>query len=122
MITDKEALALEQAQFPESSVKQALVVLDVLDKHIRKTMTFGGATPIEIPCSDLSQAACLVVCYIMRQFGWDAKCTLLNLPSRIGGNPQPHHWLIQIAPLNYNDHPVVQQIADQHEASHTLLS
>lgn len=100
MISAKAALQLPAAQISENDLVEVRLIVEKLDEHINKYMLFGGPVPLEIPYRAMSKTAGQVLCYIMKRQKWNVTLNLIAEQPRFqGGQPTPHHWVIQLAPM-----------------------
>src|SRR6266704_2604315 len=100
MIPAKDALQLSQARISDNDRVDVQLVMEKIDLHIRKYMTFGGPTPLEIPYKAMSKTASQIICYVMKmRFKWTVNVNLMAEPPRFqGGQPVPSHWVLQFHP------------------------
>lgn len=100
MIAAAEALRLERARLSNEERGQLAELLAEVDRHIRETMTFAGPAPLDIPVARASPTVMKAVCVDLTRRGWSATGQLMSLPPRFrGGSPEPHHWMLLLAPL-----------------------
>ncbi len=100
MITATEALQMPAAKISEQDHTEARAMIEVLDGHVRKYMTFGGPTPLEVPYRAMSKTASQVVSVVMKRFKWNVMFNLMAEQARFqGAAPTPHHWVIQMVPM-----------------------
>lgn len=99
MITAAEALQLPSAGISDTDITDVRAMVEIVDKHIRTHMTFGGPTPLEVSFRHLSKTAVQVLCYVMKHFKWTINANLIAEQPRFqGAQPTPHHWILQFAP------------------------
>jgi hypothetical protein len=100
MITSTEALQLPHAQLSNNDIVECRLVLEKLDQHIRKYMSFDGPTPLEIPFRAMSRTAAKLLCFAAKKLKWTVNATLIAEQPRFqGGQPEPHHWVLQLQPM-----------------------
>lgn len=100
MITAAEALQLKGAQIANSDIEDLRIVVDAVEQHIRGRMSFGGPTPLELPFRQMSKAAATILCYVMKRAQWRVNANLIaEQPRFAGGQPVPHHWVLEFQPM-----------------------
>lgn len=100
MISATEALQLNHASISTQDREDVQAIVAKLDEHIRKHMTFGGPTPLEVPYKHLSRTASQIFCFVMKRLKWTVSLNLMAEQPRFqGGTPVPHHWVIQLVPM-----------------------
>lgn len=100
MIAAKDALQLDSANPSKQDIADAQAMIEKLDQHVRKYMAFNGPTPYEVPFRQLSKTAAKIVAHVMKRFQWQVNANLVAEQPRFqGGEPIPHHWVLQLAPM-----------------------
>jgi hypothetical protein len=99
-VTAAEAMKLPSARPEKSDLEDCRMMLAKLHEHIRTHMTFGGPTPIEVPFRELSRIGAQILCYAMKHSRWTVNANLIaEAPRFNGGQPVPHHWVLQLQPM-----------------------
>lgn len=99
MIDSSTALQLPAAQPSKQDIADCRTMLAKLHEHTVKYMTINGPTPLEIPFGEMSLTASKLLAHALKPLGWNANFNLIAENPRFqGGQPVPHHWIIQLQP------------------------
>lgn len=100
MIPADEALRLPNALISKADIEICREMLKKLHQHIRTHMTFVGPPPFEVSFRQMSKTAAQLLCYAMKRFKWNVNANLIaEAPRFQGGEPVPHHWVLQLQPM-----------------------
>ncbi len=94
MISATEALRLAPPTIKDIAL--ARDVMDTIDQHIRKKMTFAGPETLEIPPDAMSYAAAKLIALKMKDLGWNVSASLGVMQTRFGG--QTTIWQFAFSP------------------------
>lgn len=99
MITAAVALQLPAARPSKEDISDCRGMLSKLHEHITKYMSINGPTPLEVPFREMSLAASKLLAHTIKPLGWAANFNLIAENPRFqGGQPVPHHWIVQLQP------------------------
>ena len=99
MIDAAAALQLPSAQLSKQDLEDCRVMLTKLHEHTTKYMTINGPAPLTVPYGEMSLPASKMLAHALKPLGWNANFNLIAENPRFqGGQPVPHHWIIQILP------------------------